>query len=134
VIANFSSDSEIGNKGRIFVIPIEKIIEHCYDLTQCPGERPKRQKAFALWDFKRGIDLKNNQFLMEYSAEWFDFTVDEKDKIFSKPDYYYPLKNDSVAKCIIDWYDNSEIKSKLNDLKVKDYLNEIITSLKNYGG
>jgi hypothetical protein len=134
VVANFCSDSSIGSSGNILVIPTANIIEHCFDLTQCPGVRPKRQKAFTLWDFKTGLDLKNNQFLTEYVAEWINFTLSDDDKRFNNPDYFYPVKNDNVVKSIIDWYDYSHIKLKLDDSIVINYLNDIITKLKNYGG
>ena len=128
VAGHFASGSDIGSRGRLFVISMPSIIENCFDLTKCPGNRPKIQKAFALWD-NCYIDLKNKQYLKDHSAAWFEFTLAEEDKAFNNP-HYISLHDDEVARHIIDWFDNSDINLTLNNPGVRKYFEDIVVTLR----
>ncbi|MNK81759.1 FRG domain protein [compost metagenome] len=116
VAAAFASTGKSGEIGKIMVLETSKIEDLYFDLAAIPGNRPSAQHAFVLWG-TTALDLKSEDFIRDYSAQWFEFELTDQDKKKFANENLLALSHDKVAVHILDWYashieNNLEISNK----------------------
>lgn len=133
IAANFASNNNVGEMGRILVIESDSLnkekINYYFDLTKCPGLRPKIQSSYVIWDQLGQLDLKDENFLHKHGGQWYDFEIDKRSKAKFQDHTILNTIDDEVVIQINDWWNFSDIKSKLRSSNVMELIDLKVNKL-----
>jgi hypothetical protein len=133
IAANFASMNNIGSKGKILVIESKFInddkVNYYFDLTRCPGSRPKTQSSFVIWDQFKNLNLKDENFLLKHNGIWLDFELTKEDKEAFCDTSIRSVKNDEVSNQLNEWMNYSSFVKQIKSSMIKDLLNEKFSKL-----